>query len=80
MREDDCLNQLSLPKGCGSGGAKCTVTLSWEVLSEGKELKLGLTADLSVAGGGNSHGSWAAVGFSPNGMMVRMCIQHLCYL
>ena len=71
VREEDCLSQLSVPKGCGPGGTKCVVTLSWEVLSEGKELELGITADLSVAGGAASHGTWAAVGFSPNGMMVN---------
>lgn len=81
VRADDCLTWLSVPKGCGSGAAKCVVTLSWEVFPEGKELKLGITADLSEAGGVASRGSWAAVGFSPNGMMVRMyiyaCTQHL---
>ena len=77
VREDDCLTQLAVPRGCGPGGAKCIVTLSWEVVSEGKEMKFGITADLTVAKGVTSHGSWAAVGFSPDGKMVIICTQHL---
>lgn len=78
IREDGCLaNQLSVPKGCGSDTAKCTVVLSWELLPEGKELMFSITADLSQAGGVTTHGSWAAVGFSPDGKMV--CALHPIY-
>ena len=75
IREDDCLaNQLSVPKGCSPGTAQCTIVLSWEVLAGGKELLFGITADLSKAGGVTKDGSWAAVGFSPDGKMV--CALH----
>ena len=77
VREDDCLTQLAVPRGCGPGGAKCVVTLSWEVVSEGKEMEFGITADLIVAKGVTSSGSWAAVGFSPDGKMVIISTQHL---